>query len=258
MEEEKKRKPNGWWTFEKVREESLKYTTKTEFRKKSETAYQIATRNKWLESACEHLISRKSPGYWTKETAKEEILKYTKIYDLQKYSISAYNWARKNDMFEELTSHMIPQGSLEARYIYKYLFPDEAVYIGLTCCPTDRESDHLVDIHSSVYKYIEETGLQPTFEVISDLMPSIEASKEEIRVEKEYREKGFKVLNRAKPGGLGGGRIKWTLEKTKEEALLYNSKKEFIKGSYGAYLAASKNKWIPLICNHMTSLRNRK
>lgn len=43
----------------------------------------------------------------------------------------------------------------------------------------------------------------------------------------------------------------WTKEKCSNESLKYNSKKEFQKGSGGAYTAALRNGWIDDICKHM-------
>lgn len=44
---------------------------------------------------------------------------------------------------------------------------------------------------------------------------------------------------------------KWTLEEVQAEALKYNTRKEFAKGSSGAYRHAQKNKIPDLICSHM-------
>jgi hypothetical protein len=41
------RKPNGYWTIDKVKEEALKYNSRKSFEKGS-TSYQIAYRNGWI------------------------------------------------------------------------------------------------------------------------------------------------------------------------------------------------------------------
>ena len=48
---------------------------------------------------------------------------------------------------------------------------------------------------------------------------------------------------------------KWSYEKCAEEALKYNSKVDFIKNSYGAYLYAQRNKILGDICSHMIDPR---
>jgi len=44
---------------------------------------------------------------------------------------------------------------------------------------------------------------------------------------------------------------KWTLEALKIEALRYQTRTEFSKGSSGAYDAAWKNGWLDIVCSHM-------
>lgn len=45
----------------------------------------------------------------------------------------------------------------------------------------------------------------------------------------------------------------WYKENCKKEALKYNTRQEFEKGSRGAYKAANKNHWLNEICKHMIS-----
>jgi len=49
-------KPKGYWTKERCKEESVRYESRSEFQKKSTTAYQISLRRKWLDEICEHMI----------------------------------------------------------------------------------------------------------------------------------------------------------------------------------------------------------
>ena len=51
----KKRKPIGYWTKERCKEETLKYNTRSEFQKGSESAYQAARKNGWLDDICKHM-----------------------------------------------------------------------------------------------------------------------------------------------------------------------------------------------------------
>ena len=44
-----KRKPNNYWTFDRVKETALKYKTKSEFIDNDESAYVISCRNKWID-----------------------------------------------------------------------------------------------------------------------------------------------------------------------------------------------------------------
>ena len=50
---------------------------------------------------------------------------------------------------------------------------------------------------------------------------------------------------------------KWTLKEVHEEALKFNTKIEFKKGSPIAYWAAQRMKIVPQISGHMTPLRHK-
>jgi hypothetical protein len=49
------RKSPGYWTKEKCHEEALKYSSKTELRQNTSTAYSIAFKNGWLDEICSHM-----------------------------------------------------------------------------------------------------------------------------------------------------------------------------------------------------------
>ena len=71
------------------------------------------------------------------------------------------------------------------------------------------------------------------------------------------KKNGFNILNISKTGGLGGNNYIWTKEKCKEEALKYNTKKEYLEKS-SSYFSAYKNKWLNEICSHMIELKRPK
>ena len=102
-----KRKPNGYWTFEKCKEEALKYYTKKEFHHKSGSAYDSACTHGWLDEIQSHLKGNRKPNnYWTKERCLEEALKYNKRREFQKKSGSAYNTCLKNNWLDDACGHM--------------------------------------------------------------------------------------------------------------------------------------------------------
>ena len=51
------KKPNGFWTKEKCREEALKYKSRNDFRKGvgSNWAYRISLKNNWMNDICMHM-----------------------------------------------------------------------------------------------------------------------------------------------------------------------------------------------------------
>lgn len=75
-----KRRPNGYWTYDRCKEEALKYKNKTEFKKKCISALNAIRRNEWFE-LFQHMKCNTGKGYWTYERCKEEIFKYTNLCD---------------------------------------------------------------------------------------------------------------------------------------------------------------------------------
>lgn len=142
-------------------------------------------------------------------------------------------------------------GNRYKRFVYAYEFPNNVVYVGLTSNKEGRHLQHLQYKNSPVYKYSVKTKLTPVYKSISKTYITAEgAQKLEDKTIKVYREKGWRVLNSAKAGGLGWSEVKWTFENCQKEAQKYKTRSEFIDNSPGAYAAARKNNWMQ-ICDHM-------
>ena len=91
------------WTFEKLQSEALKYSSKKEFRKNSESAYSTAKRLKVIDLICGHMNPkfRKSANYWSYENCKKEAFEYKTRSSYYKNCQSAYNSALKNKWLDE-------------------------------------------------------------------------------------------------------------------------------------------------------------
>lgn len=188
---------------------------------------------------------------WTKEKCQEEALKYEHRIDFKLNSKGAYPAACLNGWLDEICSHMIPLGNKYKRKIYRYVFPDNYCYVGLTHNPIKRKKAHLTT-NSSVYNHIIETGLEPRYEELTGYIDIDDAKKQEEYWKVKSEEEGFTILNKAKTGALGSNDIKWTKEKCKEEALKYKSRNDFRKNSLRAYMATFNNGWADEICSHMS------
>jgi len=257
-----KRKPNGYWTFEKCKEEALKYYTKKEFHHKSGSAYDSACTHGWLDEIQSHLKGNRKPNnYWTKEKCKEEALKYETRNEFQRNSRSAYTASRRNFWIDEICIHMREKGTLRKRYIYSFEFDDNYVYVGLTYNIEIRKNLHMglnkaltQSEKSQVYCHMKKTGLIPNLFILTK-EPIDENSAAEIErlYIKYYKDNKWILLNKIVGGGLGYGAKKWTKEKIKEEALKYKSRYEFKKKSVGAYNAAVKLRIMNDVCLHMNT-----
>lgn len=96
------------WTKEKCKEEALKYNSRSEFYKKSPSAYNKSIKMGWIDEICESMVVLKKPDrYWTKEKCKEEALKYNSKIEFKLGSISSYIVSTKNGWTDEICSHMV-------------------------------------------------------------------------------------------------------------------------------------------------------
>jgi hypothetical protein len=107
----KERKPKGYWTFERCKEEALKYNKKINFRINNCGCYTYAYRRGWLDDICLHMIKN---TYWNYEKCKEEALKFKTRAEFSKKSGGAYNMTFKMKWLDEVCSHMtiehLPKG----------------------------------------------------------------------------------------------------------------------------------------------------
>ena len=199
---------------------------------------------------------RKPRNYWTKEKCQNEALKYKYRSEFQKKSTRAYILCRTNNWLDEFCSHMKLLGDLYKRCIYSYEFPDKCVYVGLTFNLKKRNKDRKTDENDGVTKHIIETGLQPTLIQLTDYIDVEEASIKEGEYVKTYKDAGWVILNIAKTGSIGGGFKIWTKEICQNEALKYNTRKEFRENNEKAYNGAYDHGWIDEICSHMKRMIN--
>lgn len=91
-----------WLKKENVIEESKKYSSKSEFQKSNNSAYQSARKNGWLDEMT-WLSRPKAHNFkWTKEMVFEESRKYSSRNEFNKKNVSAYQVANKNNWLCEM------------------------------------------------------------------------------------------------------------------------------------------------------------
>jgi len=85
--------PNLIWTFDKVKNEALKYKTRKEFGQNSPSAYQRAITMEWIDQITTHM----EKGYtkWTKEKMMEIISECKTIKDVKQKSPSLYVYIKR-------------------------------------------------------------------------------------------------------------------------------------------------------------------
>ena len=95
------------WTVEALTEEALKYKTRGDFRTNSRSAYSMAQRKGLLDSVCKHMpkTSNKYVRY-TKESVRLEALKYDARGKFYEGSKGYYQKALRDGILDEICTHM--------------------------------------------------------------------------------------------------------------------------------------------------------
>jgi len=87
------------WSKETVIADALKYTSISEWRKNSSSAYAICCRNKWNEEACAHMQKKKEAnGFWSDEKVLTEANKYSTTAEWASSSPSSYSVAKRRKL----------------------------------------------------------------------------------------------------------------------------------------------------------------
>jgi len=250
--------PNGSWNIETCTNEALKYSTRTEFKNGSPGAWDAATNNNWLDDICTHMPIRPS---WSKDKCQEEALKYKYRTEFKKESPGAYAASLKNNWIDDICKHMNVIGDKFNRLVYAYEFPDNHVYVGLTCNEERRHLQHTsehfnVKIKSPVFKHIIKTGRHPIKKILTEgYVNPYKALSLQDKWKYEYKREGWIILGTSKTDRSLGGLKKWYKENCILEALKYTTRSEFCTNANGAYTSALKNGWLDEICSHMKKLK---
>ncbi len=94
--------PAGWWTIERIREDSLKYVNIGQWSHSSGGAYTASIRLGINEECCSHMeLKMKPKGYWTEEKVIKESAKYSCPTEWQKCDSGSYNAARRLGVYDK-------------------------------------------------------------------------------------------------------------------------------------------------------------
>jgi hypothetical protein len=225
----KKRLPIGYWTYERCKEEVLKYETTKEFRVSNGECYKSIKKNGWWDDICGQL--KKSKVEWNEINVKEEALKYEYRYDFSLKSSGAYAFALRNKILNEVCSHMEPKSSSKDRYIYVFEFEDSHVYVGLSYDVDDRKRKHLSNEKGTIYKHIEKTNSNYKFKVLEGPIFYKLAGSMEKKYIKKYKNDNWVLLNTKIGGELGGSKTYWTYKKCYEHVNKFKTITDLHKNS---------------------------
>lgn len=189
-----------YWTVDTATAKLNECKSKPEFYAKYRGAYDFLVRNGYGDV----VWYEKKQRIYNEKTAFELAKNYGTLKDLRDDSPGLYNFLWKNGYLDDVCKFVEKNRGLWHRMIYAFEFPDNCVYVGLTYNFTERRRLHFATESSQVYIHKHETGLTPKEVMLTDYLPIEEAKKAEGEWVEKYRKDGWKVLNIAKTGGVGG------------------------------------------------------
>ena len=171
--------------------------------------------------------------------------KYTDFKDFKDNESRCFAKAKRMKILNYITKHMIKHHGIEKRYLYKCVFSDNYVYIGLAHNLEKRKKEHLntnFKRRTAVGEHISKTGIIPTFTQIGfGFVEEIAIlEKENIEI---YNKNGFNILNRSKGGEIGTSISKITKEECLKVSLKYKSRKDLKNNNLSIYQKIIKSDW---------------
>ena len=243
--------PAGFWTYEKCYNAAKDYKTRDEFNKNNSKAFTAAYRNGWLDD----YTWFEKRFTWTYEACLTiaKRFKTKREFELgHKGAYTAavrYGWIKRFDWMVKNRVNII---SDKVDNVYMYYFEDyNAVYVGRTINKKRRDREHIFNTdNDAVARFAMEHKIAvPKMLILEDNLTLAQGQEREDYWVKYYSKKGYVVLNSGRTGvGIGSlgniENIKWTKNKCFEEAKKYSHRKEFQRGSVGAYTRALKRGWL--------------
>lgn len=100
-------KPRGYWTFERCKEEALKYETRVAFKNTNPSAYGAARKKGWINKVCCHMSRlRRINGCYTKSVCQHIALQAKSRTEFAKLNKAAYMVACTNGWLDKICAHL--------------------------------------------------------------------------------------------------------------------------------------------------------
>lgn len=126
------KKPRNYWKDKSnVIEESKKYKTRTEFKKKAQSAYNSAIANSWIDEFTwlGNNGGKHPKGYWkNRENMMNEAKKYSSKEDFKKGNLSAFLSAYKYAYIDDMTWMVKQKQHKNGYWTYKHIEEEALKY----------------------------------------------------------------------------------------------------------------------------------
>lgn len=248
--------PHGYWNKERCLEEAKKYSSRTDFMKKSGSAYNASLQNKWVDEACSHMGSP-ADGYkhcvYAIFNDRKNLAYIGVTRQLFNSRIKGHKKEKNTTNSKEITN----QKDTEYIQLTDYLYDAKDV--------KDAESEWVakyLEKGFSILNNIKQLGRTGTDKRIhTDEIILKEAKKYKTRV--EFKTKSPRIYGAACSqqildiacSHMRGIKSKnyWTKEKCIEFAKTCKDRSEFVKAKNGAYESSTDNKWLNEIYSFLRS-----
>lgn len=244
------------FTYEQCLEIASKYTKRKEFKEKDRCCFNFSRKMGWYDSITKHMTT-KSPKHRTYEEVLNAAKKYQTRMEFKNNDMANYCFAVTHGWLDNVCSHMRAVGDLYKRCIYVYELPNKVCYIGLTYDIKQRHTEHCSGkIFSSMRNYCTLNNIEiPEPKQLTEYLDSETASRMEGEILEKYKNNGWKCLNVAKTGGLGGNKhlykgISIDIGLCKKIAMECNSQSEFQIKYRSLYKIAKQRGWLEYIFSH--------
>ena len=237
------------WNKENCKIEALKYEYRSEFQKKSKSAYHASIRYNILDDVCSHM---KTIGHLYKRCIY--------VYEFDDnfvYVGLTFNLEKRNEKHLKrgtVYEHIQKNNNYKLNQLTEYIDVDLAI---------KKEFDFVQYYKDNNYKILNKvkTGSIGSISKWNKEKCKNEALKYSSKFEFQKKSSGaynFAYLNKWINDICSHMESRvWTKQKCQKEAKKYNSKIEYRKKSSGSYSSALKNKWLNEICSHMTPLSRK-
>ena len=100
------RKPNGYWSLSKCKEEALKYESRSDWQRESVRSYATAQYYGYLPECTAHMELKIDHGKWDEDSVLKSASSFKTKTEWRRSEGGAYNAAKVLGIYEQATAHM--------------------------------------------------------------------------------------------------------------------------------------------------------
>lgn len=290
--------PMGYWTLERLKENSQQYQTPADWKKANASAYTTASAREWMKDCCAHMTrDRMPPGYWTKERVIESALCFSTVATWSMAAGNAYDAAKRSGWIRDATAHMVKIVSHGEHTIYSFLLQHDIAFEYQKRFDDLRDKKHLpLDFYLPTFRLAIEFHGRQHFETSQTSMyrKNLAGQQRRDALKRSYAERvGLHYLELDCPkvqkiesaiigklvkiAALKGEALKvtkrtltedekkilaslgiWTKEAILSDALKFNCIRDWKACGNAAYQVACVNGWKDKATSHMVQLQKSK